>query len=147
MSNKKIINHLKTLREKHKDEDSVRVLAKSKNATVNSLRLLHANFAHKIAVCESPDTDVRVHNVYFPLYEATATLILAADRAFKTGFNDSLENRAALTMVKKQIADISDAARRMHYVPGYAYADRIKEHNEMQADICVLRDIVNDLLA
>lgn len=119
----------------------------SKKATINTLQLLCANFAHKIAVCKNPETDVRIRNVYFPLYEATSTLILATDRAFKTDFNDSLENRAALTMVKKQIDNISDAARRMFFVPGYAHTDRIKEHNEMQADICILKDIVNNLLA
>lgn len=119
----------------------------SKKATINSLQLLHANFAHKIAVCKNPDTDVCVQRVYFPLYEVTATLILAADRAFKTDFNDALENRAALTVVKKQIDDISEAARRMHYVPGYPDAARIDEHNEMQADIRIVKDIANDLLA
>ena len=119
----------------------------SRKATINSLQLLRANFTHKIAVCKSPETDERVQNVYFPLYQVTASLILAADRAFKTDFNDTLENRAALTMVKKQIDRISDAARRIYYVPGYANADRMQEHNEMQADIRVLKDIVNDLLA
>ena len=117
------------------------------NATINTLQLMRAKFAQKIAETSSPETDAGVNQVYLPLYEISAVMILAAQEAKKTDYHDSLENRAALTLVKKQLATLQISAQRIHYVIGYRFANKTKEAQEMQHEISILKDIANDLLA
>ena len=117
------------------------------NATINTLQLMRAKFAQKIAETSCPQTDAGVNQVYLPLYEISAVMILAAQEAKKTDYHDSLENRAALTLVKKQLATLQISAQRIHYVIGYRFANKITEAQEMQHEISILKDIANDLLA
>ena len=116
-------------------------------ATINTLQLLRAKFAQKIAECDTPETDVQVIRIYLPLYEISAVMLLAAQEAKKTEYRDTLENRAALSLVKSQLKDLQQSARRIHYVSGYRYGAKNKAVQEAQQEISVLHDIANDLLA
>ena len=116
-------------------------------ATINSLQLLRASFAQKIAACKCPETDVRINRVYLPLYEISAVLLLAVQEAKKTDYRDSLENRAALSLVKKRIAEIRLAAQRTYHVPGYKHYAKITGLAETEHEIVALQEIANDLLA
>ena len=108
-------------------------------ATINTLQLLRAKFAQKIAECDTPETDVQVIRIYLPLYEISAVMLLAAQEAKKTEYRDTLENRAALSLVKSQLKDLQQS--------GYRYGARNKAVQEAQQEISVLHDIANDLLA